>query len=47
MLSSIDDWEAGTGDPEVCYRWDRSVLVLESGCFRWLHTFDTVPWLTS
>jgi hypothetical protein len=39
--------QTGTGNADVYQRWDRSVLVSECGCFRWLQTFDTVPSLTS
>jgi hypothetical protein len=39
--------QAGIGNADVYQRWDRTVLVPESGCFRCLHTFDTLPSLSS
>ena len=33
-------------DADVYHRWDRSVLVPESDCFRWLPTSGTMSSLT-
>jgi hypothetical protein len=36
-------YQAGIGKADVYRRWDRNVLILESGCFRWLETSAQCP----
>jgi hypothetical protein len=47
ILRQVIVLQAGTRDAGVYHRLVRSVPVLESGCFCWLQTSDTLPSLTS